>query len=115
MVSAYQVTVKFVIFYSVHILQLDITNKKDIENVVGFITDTVGSEGKCHIVFLFVYDSNESKMPFISVTCLFTKTIQLKLDLQSAHTYATQRSNETPVQSHEFLSNQKTAYASALH
>ena len=75
MVSAYQVTVKFVIFYSVHILQLDITNKKDIENVVSFITDTVGSEGKCHIVFLLVYDSNESKMPFMSVTCLFTETM----------------------------------------
>ena len=75
MVSAYQVTVKFVILYSVHILQLDITNKKDIENVVSFITDTVGSEGKCHIVFLLVYDSNESKMPFMSVTFLFTETM----------------------------------------
>ncbi|XP_048780784.1 17-beta-hydroxysteroid dehydrogenase type 6-like [Ostrea edulis] len=30
---------------SVHILQLDITNKKDIENIVSFIKDTVGSEG----------------------------------------------------------------------
>ncbi|XP_022307314.2 retinol dehydrogenase 7-like [Crassostrea virginica] len=30
---------------NVHILQLDVTNKKDIENVVSFITDTVGSEG----------------------------------------------------------------------
>lgn len=33
-------------FNSVHILQLDITNKKDIENVVSFINNRVGSEGK---------------------------------------------------------------------
>lgn len=30
---------------NVHILQLDITNKKDIENVVSFINNRVGSEG----------------------------------------------------------------------
>lgn len=38
-------TLIIVFCFSVHILQLDITNKKDIENIVSFIKDTVGSEG----------------------------------------------------------------------
>lgn len=38
-------------FNSVHILQLDITNKKDIENVVSFINNRVGSEGKLQKCF----------------------------------------------------------------
>ena len=37
----------------------------------------------------------------------------LQSNLRCAQTFATQRSNETPTQSCEFLANQNTAYASA--
>ena len=40
-------------------------------------------------------------------------TIKLKLDLLSANTFASQRSDETAVQSRESSVNQKTAYALA--
>ena len=51
-------------------------------------------------------------LTFILIYMYFIHRIECVL-LRSAHTFATQRSKETPVKSHESLANQKTAYSSA--